>query len=169
LHRWRAEDREPFARLNADSLAEEHFVAPLSRVESDQRASLIEEEIERLGYGFWAVECAVSGAFLGFTGVRTPSHALPISPCVEIGWRLAREHWGMGYATEAAQRALSFAFESLELEEIVAFTAVSNWRSRRVMERLKMSFRGEFEHPAVPSDSLVRRHVWYSLSRARNG
>lgn len=167
LRQWRPEDREPFARMSADPEVMEHFPALLSASEADAVATRLATEIEEFGYGFWALESRATGDFVGFTGIRTPRDVLPFSPCIEIGWRLVREHWGRGYASEAARAALDFGFRELGLPEIVSFTALGNVRSRRVMERLRMTERGEFDHPALAPDSPLRRHVWFSVARVR--
>ncbi|MBL1379393.1 GNAT family N-acetyltransferase [Zobellella iuensis] len=167
LRQWRPEDRAPFAALNADPEAMRYFPAPLSRAQSDALADRIEGLIAERGWGFWALECRQSRAFLGFTGLHVPAAELPCSPCVEIGWRLAREHWGWGYASEAASACLAFGFEQLGLGEIVSFTALDNLRSRAVMERLGMvAGAATFEHPAVPLGSPLREHCLYRLSAA---
>lgn len=83
-------------------------------------------------------------------GLHIPSADLPFKPCVEIGWRLAAKDGEKGYATEAAQAALAVGFEQLQLKEIVSFTALSNLRSQKMMERLGMKRDSEtFIHPSV--------------------
>lgn len=126
-----------------------------------------ESMIARNGWGFWAAELRGSGEFIGFVGLNDPTAPLPFAPCTEVGWRLAFEFWGRGLATEAAREALRFGFEQLGLEEIVSFTAVSNQRSRAVMERLGMSQSGTFEHPSVPAGSPLRLHWLYRLRTLR--
>jgi RimJ/RimL family protein N-acetyltransferase len=83
---------------------------------------------------------------------------------VEVGWRLARDAWGHGYATEAARAALAFGFRELGLAEIVSYTTLGNARSIAVMERLGMRRDIEFEHPLIPVGSPVRNHILYRLS-----
>jgi RimJ/RimL family protein N-acetyltransferase len=168
LRQWRESDFEPFAALNADPQVMEFFPSPLTRAESDATAERIHSLIEQRGWGFWAVEIPGAAPFIGFVGLGVPAAALPFSPCVEIGWRLAAAYWGQGYATEAARGALRVGFDRLELPEIVSFTSVLNQRSRAVMERIGMVHRGEtFEHPSVPIGSPLREHVLYRLSRAQ--
>jgi RimJ/RimL family protein N-acetyltransferase len=107
-----------------------------------------------------------TGEFIGYVGLTIPRHLLPFTPCVEIGWRLARAYWGRGFATEAAKEVVRVAFENLGLAEIVSFTSVLNVRSRGVMERLGMiDSREDFDHPSVPQGSELRRHCLYRLSR----
>ena len=165
LRQWRQSDREPFAALNADTRVMEHFPAPLNCAESDEMAARCERLIGERGWGFWAAELKQTGAFIGFVGLHVPPANMPCSPCVEIGWRLAHAHWQRGYASEAARHALRFAFETLTLPEIVAFTTPSNQRSLAVMARLGMTAAGTFEHPFVPEGSALRTHRLFRLSR----
>lgn len=166
LRQWLAKDREPFAALNADPRVMEFFPAILDRARSDAMADYCEALIAKRGWGFWAAEIKGSGQFIGFIGLHTPSSELPFSPCVEIGWRLAFQHWGKGYASEAARGALQVGFELLDLPEIVSFTVAGNLRSRAVMEGLGMrEAPSTFEHPHIPVDSPLRLHCLYRLSR----
>ncbi|WP_343592563.1 GNAT family N-acetyltransferase [Paracidovorax wautersii] len=172
LRQWTLADRAPFAALNADPAVMEHFPAPLDRAQSDALADRIETLIGQQGWGFWAADgLGAEGGpqFIGFVGLNRPTALLPFNPCVEIGWRLARPFWGRGLATEGARLALRAGFEALGLDEIVAFTAKGNRRSRAVMERLGMreSAAEAFEHPAVPQGHPVRPHVLYRLPRAQ--
>lgn len=168
LRQWREEDLEPFAALNADHETMRHFVAPLSRAESDAFAEHIRRQLEEQGWGLWAVEVADGPSFIGFVGLARPSFEEHFTPAVEVGWRLAREHWGCGYATEAGRAAVAHGFEELGLDEIVSFTSPRNEPSWRVMERLGMSHdpADDFEHPRVPVGHPLRPHVLYRLSRA---
>lgn len=166
LRQWRDEDLTPFAALNADPEVMAHFPAPLARQASDALARRCQALIAERGWGFWAAERKESGQFIGFVGLHTPIAELPFSPCVEVGWRLARAHWGRGLASEAARAALEVGFETLGLAEIVSFTALGNLRSRAVMERIGMRRADEdFDHPAVPPDSPLRAHCLYRLDR----
>lgn len=163
LRQWRDDDLEPFAAMNADLRVMEFFPAPLTRAQSDAMALRCHTLIAERGWGFWAVE-SVDARFMGYVGLHVPTAELPCAPCVEIGWRLAYAHWGQGFATEAARASLRFGFEELGLDEIVAFTAYGNSRSRAVMQRLGMRESGIFEHPQVPPDSDLRLHRLYRLS-----
>jgi RimJ/RimL family protein N-acetyltransferase len=168
LRQWRASDLEPFAALNADPHVMEFMPGCLTRIESDALAKRSETEIAQHGFGFWAVELRASGEFIGFVGLRRASFAAHFTPCVEIGWRLARASWGKGFATEAARECLRFAFETLTLSEVVSFTVPLNRRSRAVMERLGMrrAASDDFEHPRLPPGHALRPHVLYRLQRA---
>jgi RimJ/RimL family protein N-acetyltransferase len=167
LRPWRDADVEPFAALNADVCVMEHFPAPLSPAESAASAARIRTHLEERGFGLWAVEVVGVTPFAGFVGLAVPRFEAPFTPCVEVGWRLAFEHWGHGYATEGARAALAFGFGRLGLAEIVSFTVPGNVRSRRVMERLGMVHdpAGDFDHPLIQAGHPLRRHVLYRLHR----
>lgn len=166
LRRWTDADREPFAAMNADAEVMRYFPAPMSRAESDAFVDRIEAGFDRLGFGLWALERRDDGAFLGFTGLAVVRPDLPFAPATEVGWRLAQSAWGQGFATEAARAALRVGFESGHAE-IVSFTADINAPSRRVMERLGMRRdpADDFDHPALPDGSPLRRHVLYRQAR----
>jgi RimJ/RimL family protein N-acetyltransferase len=170
LRRWLAEDRVPFARLNADPRVVEFLQGALSREESDAMADRIEAHFQRHGFGLWAVEVPGVTPFAGFVGLSIPRFEAHFTPCVEVGWRLDAEHWNRGYATEGARAALAFGFGSLQLEEIVSFTVPGNVRSRRVMEKIGMtrSASDDFDHPILPEGHVLRRHVLYRLRRPRD-
>ena len=167
LRRWRAADREPFARMNADPKVMEFLPALLPREESDALVDRIEGHFAEHGFGLWAIESKDTGEFIGYVGLAVPSFEASFTPCVEIGWRLAVEHWGRGLATEGASRVVERAFGSLGLQELVSFTTEANQRSRRVMEKLGMTRdpAEDFDHPSLPEGHRLRRHVLYRLRR----
>ncbi len=170
LRPWRDEDRAPFAAMNADEQVMEFFPKLLSRAESDTSADSIQAHFARHGFGLWAVEVPGIAPFIGFTGLAVPRFTAAFTPCVEIGWRLAVEHWGKGYATEAARLALAYGFETAGLAEIVSFTTAANLRSRAVMERLGMQRdpADDFDHPSLPEEHPLRRHVLYRIGSTRS-
>jgi RimJ/RimL family protein N-acetyltransferase len=165
LRQWRDSDLEPYAAMNADPEVMRSFPALLSRAESAASMERLRRAIDERGWGLWAVE--VDGVFAGFTGLNVPSFAAPFMPCTEIGWRFRREFWGRSLAYQAAGAALLFGFGTLKLAEIVAFTAVTNVRSRRLMERLGFEHdaNGDFDHPSIPEGHALRRHVLYRRRR----
>lgn len=164
LRRWRAADREPFAALNADPRVMEHFPGLTTREQSDAFVDRVEARFAEHGWGLWAVERRDTGAFIGFVGLTPVPDDVPVAPGAEVGWRLAHEHWGQGFATEGARAAVAYGFERLGLNEIVSFTASSNIPSRRVMEKLGMQedVAAGFDHPRFP-DWPGRYHVVYRL------
>lgn len=168
LRRWGDSDREPFAAMNVDPRVMEHFLGVMTREESDGFVNRILAQFEARGFGPWAVEVHETATFIGFVGLLVPNFDAHFMPAVEIGWRLAHDAWGHGYATEAARAVLDVAFNDLELEEVVSFTVVANDRSRRVMERIGMVHDepGDFDHPRLPIDHPICRHVLYRISSA---
>lgn len=166
LRVWRDADREPFAALNADPVVMAYFPSVIDRATSDAGIDAWRAQFAEQGWSDWAVEVKGGAPFIGFVGLTVPRRVLPFSPCVEIGWRLARAHWGRGYATEAATGALRVGFERLGLAEIVSFTTLANARSRAVMERIGMhDAHADFEHPGVPEGHGLRPHCLYRITR----
>jgi RimJ/RimL family protein N-acetyltransferase len=169
LRQWIEADREPlFASLNSDPHVMEFLPSLLDRATSDAMFDRIQSRIAERGWGFWAVESKTDGQFIGFVGLNIPQYELPFAPCVEVGWRLAVDYWGKGYATESAKGALVVGFNRLDLPEIVSFTATANHRSRAVMERLGMERdAATFDHPLLAIGHPLREHYLYRLSRGK--
>jgi RimJ/RimL family protein N-acetyltransferase len=165
LRAWREADRVPFAALNRDKRVMEHFPALIPTERSDESIAAWQADLIERGWSNWAIERRDTGEFIGFTGLTIPKHALPFSPCVEIGWRLAHAHWDHGFATEAARAVLAVGFEQIGLPEIVSMTALRNVRSQAVMQRIGLvDARFHFEHPGVPQGHPVRPHCLYRLT-----
>lgn len=169
LRRWTDADREPFAALNADPRVMEHFPASMTREQSDAFVDRIVAGFEQRGFGLWAVQRKDTGGFIGFVGLSPAEFEASFTPAVEVGWRVAAEHWGQGFASEAARSAVADGFVRLGLDQIVSFTAVTNERSWRLMERIGMQRdeAGGFEHPNVEVGHPLRPHVLYRLTRER--
>lgn len=168
LRRWREDDRDPFALMGQDQEVMAHFPSLLTRYESDAMIDgRIDSHFDEFGFGLWALERLSDGCFLGFTGLAYVRFVCPIQDEVEIGWRLARYAWGQGYALEAADAAMTFGFEKLSLERIVAMTVEGNVRSRRLMSKLGMKRSPEldFEHPRAPEGHTARPQIVYQRLR----
>ena len=162
---WREADLAPWAAMNADPEVRRH-VGPLLTFE--QAAAWVmnyQDDLDRYGFGFWAVEIRASGEFIGFTGLNTMDEGTPFSG-VELGWRLARSAWGRGYATEAGLAALRYGFDAVGLPEVVAVTMARNVRSQAVMRRIGMTTdpAEDFDDPDV-GEGPLRRHVVYRKLR----
>jgi RimJ/RimL family protein N-acetyltransferase len=169
LRPWKDEDLAPFAELNADPVVMEHFPSTLTREESDLMVERIGVRYAETGLYLWAVEVPGAETFIGFVGLSAPAFDAAFTPCVEVGWRLARTAWGKGYATEAARAVVADGFDRLGLDDIVSFTTIGNLRSQRVMQRLGMTRdpAEDFDHPNLPPGHPLRRHVLYRLARPR--
>jgi RimJ/RimL family protein N-acetyltransferase len=154
--------------MSADAEVMGYFPARLDRAQAEALVRQITRDLEHCGFGWWAVEVPGRFTFAGFAGLFMPRFHAHFTPCVEIGWRLRREAWGKGYATEAGQACLAFGFDRLGLDEIVSMAVAGNQRSRRVMERLGMNRRpaDDFGHPRIAFGHPLRHQVLYRLARA---
>ena len=164
LRPWKDADREPFARINADPRVMEFFPKCLSREESDGLVDRVARHFDQHGYTFFAAELRETGEFTGFIGLANTPFDAHFTPCVEIGWRLDPAFWNRGLATEGAREVVRYGFHKLGLHELVALVVPANRRSRRVMEKLGMTYdpADDFDHPRVPEGPL-RRHALYRL------
>jgi len=166
IRQWNKNDYSVFAKMNADQDVMKFYPDILTLKQSDDMAQKIEDEIALKGWGFWAIELKEKNSFIGFAGLHEPGYKLPMSPCIEIGWRLAKQYWGNGYATEAGEAALDTAFVKLELTEIYSFASISNYKSQAVMERLNMTnTHKNFDHPMIPINNPLREHVLYKVDK----
>lgn len=149
LRQWRESDREPFAAINADPEVMAHYPAPLTREQSDGLVDRYAAQIAAQGFGLWALSLRADDSLLGFVGIRSVPFDAHFTPAVEVGWRLRRDAWGHGYATEAARECLRFGFTTLGLPQIVAMARTANLPSLAVMERLGMhrDLAGDFVYP----------------------
>lgn len=163
LRPWRDKDYAPYAALNADPEVRRYWAATLTMEESDTQAAEFQKHIEEHGFGFWAAEAPGLARFIGFIGLKHVEPDLPFAPAVEAGWRLARNYWGRGYATEGARASLADGFGRLGLKEIVAYTVAFNAPSRRVMERIGMTHdpADDFDHKDRTPTDPHRRYVVY--------
>src|SRR5262245_5446264 len=167
LREWLPADREPFAAMSSDPRVMEHLPSVLTRQESDAVVDRVESHFRQHGFGAWAVEIPDLVPFAGWIGLLIPKFQAHFTPCVEIGWRLAAEHWNRGYATEGAKAALHYGFDVLGLTEIVSFTVPANVASIRVMEKIGMARNPaeDFDHPSFPEGHRLRRHVLYRMRK----
>jgi RimJ/RimL family protein N-acetyltransferase len=166
LRRWRPEDRAPFARINAEPEVQ-HYLGPLDRKGSDAMLDRVDAHFAEHDWGYWALEERESSALIGLCGLMHVPWEAFFTPAVEIGWRLSSRWQGRGFAREAAETALDFAFRRLRLQRVVSFTVVSNAASCRLMQRLGMHKIGEFNNPSLPEGHPLRRNVVYEILAPR--
>lgn len=166
LRGWQEKDRTSFYQLNSHPTVMRYFPSVLDRPQCDHLLdSIIAKFSAQGGWGVWAAELKSSGELIGFIGLNIPSDTLPFSPCVELIWRLKPEFWHQGLATEGASAVIKFAFEQLNIHELVAFTAVPNTPSESVMKRLGMIKQpNNFYHPALPDGHWLQEHVLYRIT-----
>lgn len=165
LRPWKDSDKDAFAQLNCSENVMEFFPSTLTREESDALADSIIEHITDTGWGLWAAEEKNSGNFIGFIGLSRYEGNTHFSPAIEVGWRLLDSYWGKGYAPEGARAALDYAFNQLDLDEVVSFTSSTNQKSRRVMEKIGMTYdpTDDYDHPKISDGHPLQRHVLYRI------
>jgi RimJ/RimL family protein N-acetyltransferase len=168
LREWRDADRAPYAALNGDPEVMRHFPSMLTPQQSDEMVDRIVLTWRDRGFGLWAVERLDTHQFIGFVGLSVPTWQAEFTPCVEVGWRLAKQHWGNGFAPEAASASLEWGFAHADppQDQIVSFATETNVKSQRVMQKIGMhrDVDGDFDHPLLP-DWVDRRHVLYRIDR----
>jgi len=165
LRQWRMSDLPAFAQMNGCEKVMKFFPHPLTSEQSDAIAKRLTNIIDEKGWGFWAIEEKESQKFIGSVGLKETDTCLPFSPAVEIGWRLGSQYWHKGYASEAAEKSLEFAFNELKLKEVISFTATINKPSIKLMERIGMVDSGNtFDHPMIDKSSSLLEHVLYKIN-----
>ncbi len=162
LRDWKSEDLPLFIEINKDDHVMRYFPSVLNDKETESFFFRIQSEFERNGWGLYAVELKSTGIFIGYVGLHEIGFDADFTPGVEIGWRLDADYHNQGFATEAAMAVLSLA-RSKDLTKLYSFTSKMNIPSERVMQKIGMTKIGEFEHPNLPKDSLLRTHVLYQL------
>nr|WP_218945563.1 MULTISPECIES: GNAT family N-acetyltransferase [unclassified Acinetobacter] len=166
LRQWQDADTAPFIQMCADDEVMRYFPAPLIPEQSLQFIQKVTRQIDQHGWGLWAVELKQTKEFIGFIGLQPQPDLFEFSPCVEIGWRLAKKCWHRGYATEGARAVLDYAFNTLNLDKVVSFTAKSNTPSEAVMKKIGMVKTQEFQHPKLPEDHPLCWHVLYEINQS---
>lgn len=167
LRGWRDDDVAPFHAMGNDPEVMRYLGPPLTIADAEAARDRMNGLQEDHGYCFWAVERKADGAFLGFCGVKPGPDGTPIAGELEIGWRLRRDAWGQGYAREAAEACLIWAWSNTDAPRIAAITVLNNANSWGLMERLGMirDHAADFDHPAVPDGSPLKRHLTYRIAR----
>ena len=165
LRTWKDEDAEAYYQINQDPKVIEFLLGPMTMAEVEKFITAANQCFSDNKYTLWAVEEKTTKAFIGFVGLWAPEWEAHFTPCVEIGWRLGSQHWGKGYAAEAAKSVLNHGFKTIGLDEIVSFTASKNIRSIRVMEKIGMTrdYDGDFLYPKLPADHPLAQHVLYRI------
>ena len=168
LRQWREKDIDGYHQMGQDARVMEFFPKLQDREDCEKMVQRFNEHFEKNGYGFWAAENKATGKVIGPIGLNIPTFEAAFNPSVEIGWRLNYESWGNGFATEGAERVLKFAFEELDEDRIVAFTAPGNVKSQNVMKRIGMKHLSEydFDHPSIAAGHPLRRHAYYQILRS---
>lgn len=160
---YQSEDLPACTAMNQDNAVMRYFPHKLNAAESKMFMEKLQLLLTANNYGLFALEEKRSKAFIGFTGFHLADFESDFTPATEIGWRIGKEKWHQGYATEAARGALDYATTKTPLQDIISFTAKVNLPSQKVMQKIGMTFAGEFIHPGVAYDSPLAEHVLYHL------
>ncbi|WP_353172354.1 GNAT family N-acetyltransferase [Acinetobacter rudis] len=165
LRQWQDSDHLPFIKMGQDPDVMKYFPNDLTQEDSLKLIQTVSEIIDKNKWGIWAVELKENHEFIGFIGLHNQPLQFDFSPCVEIAWRLAKEHWNKGYATEGAKAVLEHAFNVLHLEKVVSFTACINQPSESVMKKIGMTKVKVFNHPEFSFAPELEKHVLYEISK----
>jgi len=163
LRHWKSSDLPLFYKINSNPIVMKHLICTLNKEQSDNLAYRVQKELDEKPYGFWAVELKCNQKFIGCIGLHYQDFNTHFAPCIEIGWRLDLPFWGQGYATEGAKYILDYGHNTLNIEEIVAYTSKNNSKSKKVMEKIGMQYdeKGDFLHPRLPKGHLASEQTLY--------
>ncbi len=163
LRKWKDSDTKSFFLMNRDLDVMKYFPELLTDQQSLELINQINQHFDDWGYGTYAVELKESRSFIGFIGLSHPRFENDFTPCIEIGWRLSKDMWGKGLATEGALAVLKYAFTKLGIESIYAFTTINNRASEKVMKKIGMKKLGSFFHPNLPAEHTLSKHYLYKI------
>lgn len=169
IRHWQDRDLDAFHRLNSDETVMHFFPFRRNRTEARQALIRFRNIVAEEGLGWAAVTLRGTGEVIGLSGLAQVHFEAAFTPATEIGWRLLPEHWGRGYATEAAGALLDHGFEDIGLDRIVAFAVPENTASTAVMDRLGMRPQPafDFDMPGIADEyAHLRRHVFYRIDRS---
>jgi len=184
IRAWRESDFEPHVMWEADPRVNEFLpflhaprtteasreqIARFLATPAEKRAQWAREWLRakrQKPYPEWAVEVTGIADVIGAIGFAMDTFESDFTPCVEIGWRIAPEYWGNGYATEAATAVLRYGFTTLGLNEIFSMSALGNKRSLVLMQRIGLRYVKDFLFPLLPDGHPLRPYALYKLTRA---
>jgi len=162
---WKDADIPKMISISGDKDVMEFFPAPATPIQTEEFIGRMQTMFSEKGYCYFAVERLEDAAFIGFIGLMYQTYDVPFSPYTDIGWRLGKEFWNKGYATEGASRCLKYAFEDLDLSNIKATAPLVNVKSIRVMEKIGMKKQLEFKHPRLVGNTKLETCTCYQIER----
>lgn len=161
---WLESDLEAMTQINADPRVMEFFPSIQNREQTAAFIERMQQHYQKTGYCYFAVEEKHSGELIGFIGLLFRDNVPDIAPGVDIGWRLATQHWNKGYALEGAKTCLAYGFDILNLDHVISIAPVVNLRSEKIMKRLGLVKRGEFKHPELKQHPVLETCVLYEIT-----
>ncbi|MEQ9091189.1 MAG: GNAT family N-acetyltransferase [Balneola sp.] len=165
FRKFKEPDFEFFYSMNSDPEVMKYFPSVLNKEQTRSLMNRINAHIDEHGFGFYAVDLLSENTFIGFIGLKRTKFEADFTPCVEIGWRLGKEYWNRGLATEGAARCLDHVFSVLSFDEIYSFTSLLNKASERVMQKIGMKKIEDFNHPLVEDNHPLKAHCLYRISK----
>lgn len=153
------------AAISGDTEVMEFFPSIQDRTYTQSFIERMQAEFAQRGYCYFAVEVLDTAEFIGFIGLHLQEFESDFTPCTDIGWRLKKEVWNRGYATEGAKRVLQYGFEILGLEKIYSITPVLNKKSERIMQKAGLHKEKEFEFEALRAAPELVPCVLYSIEK----
>jgi ribosomal-protein-alanine N-acetyltransferase len=165
FRKFKTSDLDPFFKMNSDQEVMKYFPSLYDKEQTMALMDNINDHIDKHGFGFFAIDILSTNTFIGFIGLKRTDFKADFTPCVEIGWRLDKNYWNQGLATEGALRCLEFAFDHLHLDSIYSFTAIVNIPSERVMKKIGMTKIDEFDHPLLDDGHILKKHCLYHLTK----
>ena len=161
---WLKEDIEQFAKINADLEIMKYFSKPLTFIESEKQIYRYKKHYDKYGYNYFATELLDSGEFIGAVGLGYKDYKAKFNPATDIGWRLKKNVWNKGYATEGARKCLEYGFNKLNLKKIISTCTITNIKSENIMKKIGMIKKGEFNHPNLIGSPHLEKCVWYEIN-----
>lgn len=162
---WRDDDIPVMAAINSDPLVMEFFPSTQNLEQTTDFVKRMQEELKESGFCYYAVEKKETNELIGFTGLHKQTFDADFTPCIDIGWRIKREEWNRGYATEAAGKCLELAFYQFGLTDIKSIAPAINIRSIRIMQKVGMRLVKTFQHPLLEQDTRLRECVLYEIKK----
>lgn len=166
---WLAGDVEKMAAINSDPAVMEFFPGVQTREQTAEFVERMKNELAGKGFCYFATDKLENGEFIGFIGLSEKTFEADFTPCIDIGWRLKRNAWNQGFATEGAKKCLDYAFNELCLKKIYSMTPELNLRSERVMKKIGMKKAGHFKHPELASDKRLESCFLYEIVNPDRG
>jgi len=162
---WTEKDLTEFAKINADLDVMEHFPKLLTKNETSEFIDRLQNHYKKNGYNYFATEILKTGELIGFIGLAYQNYKTDFTPATDIGWRLKKNAWGNGYATEGAKKCLEYGFNELNLDRIISVYTNKNKKSENVMKKIGMEKIGEFNHPKLKEYPEYEKCVCYEIKK----
>ena len=162
---WLDSDLEKLAAINADKEVMEFFPSTRTLPETRIFIERMQKQYTEKGYCYFAVDTLEDENLIGFIGLSEQNYEADFTPCIDIGWRLAKKAWNKGYATEGAKRCLEFGFKKLRLNKIYSIAPVINIRSQQVMKKIGMRKVKTFDHPQLLNNKRLRKCLLYEIRK----